>query len=79
MWSRVISSVTLIGLAALLLWLAGTPPARPAADQDPTRVAAGAAKEATPAPALTAVKLATSRVAAVTVYPNNALVTRVGS
>jgi uncharacterized protein (TIGR02231 family) len=73
MWRRVILSLAVFGLAALW-WLANFSPARPPSDQEPAR--AGAAKDANPATPAAAVRLAVSRVTAVTVYPNNALVTR---
>jgi uncharacterized protein (TIGR02231 family) len=61
-----------IGLLALLVWAANGLPAKSPLDQE----AAPAAKEANPAAPAAGVKLAQSRLVAVTVYPNSALVTR---
>jgi uncharacterized protein (TIGR02231 family) len=58
------------------LWLANTLPARPPADPEAGRAPGGAARQAIAANPMAGARLAASRVAAVTVYPNNALVTR---
>jgi uncharacterized protein (TIGR02231 family) len=73
MWKRVFAVLSLGSLAALLALAPRPVPAYPPADKEaPEKVA----KEAPPAPPAAAVKVAPSRVAAVTVYPNSALVTR---
>jgi uncharacterized protein (TIGR02231 family) len=73
MWRRVILTLTVCGLAALLLW-ANLVPANPPADKDPAR--APAAKDAAPAPPAVGPRMAVSRVTSVTVHPSSALVTR---
>jgi uncharacterized protein (TIGR02231 family) len=70
---RVVLSVTVSGLVLLVLLAAGLVPAEPPAAREAAPVPA-VKDPARPAPA--GVKLATSRVVAVTVYPNSALVTR---
>jgi uncharacterized protein (TIGR02231 family) len=63
--------ITGAGLAALLLWAANSVPAYQSAN-----AGAPVAKEAAGATPAVGVRMATSRVSAVTVYANNALVTR---
>jgi uncharacterized protein (TIGR02231 family) len=74
---RVVLSVTVSGLVVLLLLAASLVPADPPPVKEaapaPAPAPIRAADAATPAPG---VKLATSRVIGVTVYPNSALVTR---
>src|SRR5262245_4042022 len=74
MWRTAILSCGLIGLVATLVFLANSVPANPPAEAKvaPPR----AAKEAAPLPATNGTKIAVSRVTAITVYPNSALVTR---
>ncbi len=69
MWKRAIPLVTVVGLAAVLVLWPKEVPANP-----PGEPAAKASKEAV-LPAA-GVKTAASRVSAVTIYPNSALVTR---
>src|SRR5688572_1984052 len=74
MWKRIVPASALCGMAALVAFLATHSHAYPPRDGEP----AAAAKEAeATAPAPTpGVKPAPSRVTAVTVYPNSALITR---
>jgi uncharacterized protein (TIGR02231 family) len=81
MWRRALPLLTVGGL--VLAFLATRMSANPQAEPPqppPAREKAvtppEASKEVAPVPALPGVKIATSRVAAVTVYPNSALVTR---
>jgi uncharacterized protein (TIGR02231 family) len=69
MWKRAIPALALSSLAGVLLFVGQHIPANPPAEKEapPAVVKAGAAA---------GVKLAASRVTAVTVYPNSALVTR---
>jgi uncharacterized protein (TIGR02231 family) len=71
---REVLSVAVSGLVVLLLLAAGLVPAEGPPAQEPAPAPAGGGKEPAPLPA--GVKLAASRVVAVTVYANNALVTR---
>src|SRR5712692_10053851 len=64
MWKRMISLLSVGSLATVLFFVAKGTPADPPAEKEP------------PANPGAGVKLATSRVTAVTVYPNSALVTR---
>jgi uncharacterized protein (TIGR02231 family) len=66
MWRRVVLSLPTCGLVILLLWAADSLTVHLSADPAPARAAAPPAGQ----------KLAASRVAAVTVYSNSALVTR---
>jgi uncharacterized protein (TIGR02231 family) len=70
---RVLVTLTVCGVGVALVLLGGQVPARSAGDKEPAaeRPAVAAAP-----PAATAVKTATSRITAVTVYRNSALVTR---
>jgi uncharacterized protein (TIGR02231 family) len=72
MWRRIVLSVTVCGLVVLLLSATDSLSVRLNADPP----AARAAREAAPAPPVAGQKLAASRVVAVTVYSNSALVTR---
>jgi len=78
MQKRVIPGLMVFGLIASLAVATRSMPANEAPNQNaPAKTAASAAvKDLAPAPAAPSVKLAASRIAAVTVYPNNALVTR---
>jgi uncharacterized protein (TIGR02231 family) len=75
MWKRVFVSLSACGLVALLALAARSVPADPDPNKAPSPAPAPGAKAAT-ATAPAAVKAAASRVTAVTVYPNGALVTR---
>src|SRR5262249_3063271 len=78
MWKRAVSLLTVCGLVAVLVVASGHVPANSAQQEPPpkaTRPAADA-KGPVPAPQAAVLKLAPSRVTAVTVYPNSALVTR---
>jgi len=74
MWRSVVLSLGLGSLAVTLVLLAHSVPAQPPADKPsaPAKVA----KEGVPLNPMAGAKIATSRVSAVTVYPNSALVTR---
>src|SRR5262249_25955288 len=81
MWKRAIPPLTVCGLVAVLVFVtkhvpANPPGPEPAAKAAPTPPPVGAAKDPAPAPPAPVLKLAASRVTAVTVYPNGALVTR---
>jgi uncharacterized protein (TIGR02231 family) len=71
---RVVLSVSVSALVLLLLWQAHRVPADAPPAKGPAAAPAGVLHAPAPAPA--GVKLAASRVVAVTVYANNALVTR---
>ncbi|MCI0459290.1 MAG: mucoidy inhibitor MuiA family protein [Gemmataceae bacterium] len=76
MWKRVIPWLTACTLATVLVFVAQHMPANPSAAQGQPPAATPADRPAAPAAPMAAVKAATSRVTAVTVYPNSALVTR---
>jgi uncharacterized protein (TIGR02231 family) len=78
MWKRVVPFFVVGAVAAVLMVLTRVVPADPpAAKEPPVAVAkAKAVKESPPVNGASAVKLASSRIAAVTVYSNSALVTR---
>jgi hypothetical protein len=69
MWRRVVPALSVCALVAFLVMSAKSEPP-PAADQAP------AAQPVSGKEAGTVAKTATSRVSAVTVYPNSALITR---
>src|SRR5262245_13040546 len=75
MWQRVFLGLIVCVLAGLLSLVLSSPPARVEADPEPARPAPrGATVPAAAGPA--GVKMATSRITAVTVYTTGALVTR---
>jgi uncharacterized protein (TIGR02231 family) len=76
MWKRVVPMFAVCGLVMVLVVVARYLPANPSTGQEPSTPAVPAAKDAAPATTPAGVKLAASRVVAVTVYPNSALVTR---
>lgn len=76
MWKQVIAWVTACALVAVVVFVAQSVPANPPSGQEPTSASAPAAKAAKEVPTPGTGKIAASRVTAVTVYQNSALVTR---
>ena len=76
MWRSVVLSLGLGSLAVTLVLLANSVPAQPPADRAAPPASAKVDKEGVPENPMAGAKIATSRVSAVTVYPNSALVTR---
>jgi len=79
MWKRVFASLILGSVVLLLGFMVKSVPANPPAEKGPAPAAGPIdkpAKEVAPATPGLGVKVAANRVAAVTVYPNSALVTR---
>jgi uncharacterized protein (TIGR02231 family) len=79
MCKRVLQGLMMCSLLTVLVFVATHTPAQPPAQKEKPRPAAvpvEVVKEALPATPVPGVKIAPNRVAAVTVYPNSALVTR---